>query len=155
MRLGAEINSWLHLCRTTGDVPGVIPKLAHLVSDVKDYSWSMAYPAITTGITCASHALWQQTRPWDVYRLEEEAAEYSLKGGDIYVSPRRGDWPVYDPATRTYKDASDYKRQAGQEPDTRESLLDLSREDAWSLSIVRVFNDLKQDPFVVVTRFVL
>ena len=53
---------------------------------------------------------------------------------------------------RIYVDASDYKRQADQAPDPRESLLDLPREDAWSLSIVRVFHDLKQDLVVVVTR---
>ena len=86
-----------------------------------------------------------------MYTLEG-AGEYTLTGSNIYVSPRRYRWPVYDPVTRTYVDASDYRRQAGQEPDTRESLLDLSREDAWSLSIVRVFHDLKQDLVVVVTR---
>ena len=155
MRIGAEINSWLQVCTTIGDVPGVIPKLAHLVSDVKDYSWSMAYPAIPNGINCSHHALWQQSCPWEVHELEEQSVQYSLKGSEIYVSPRRRDWPVYDPATEAYTDASDYRRQAGQEPDTRESLLDLPQKDAWDLSIVRVFNDLKQDPFVVVTRFVL
>jgi len=154
MPIGAEIKSGLHVCMTVGDVPGVIPKLAHLVSDVKDYSWSMAYPAIPNGINCSHHALWQQSCPREVHELEEQP-EYSLKGSEIYVSPRRRDWPVYDPATEAYTDASDYKRQAGQEPDTRESLLDLPQKDAWDLSIVRVFNDLKQDPFVVVTRFVL
>ena len=104
----------------------------------------MAYPAIPNGITCAHTAFWKQACPYEVHRLEQ-ADEFTLTGNNIYVSPRRCDWPVYDPATRSYVDASDYRRQADDEPDTRESLLDLSREDAWSLSIVRVFQDLKQD----------
>ena len=131
---------------------GVSPKLIQLVSDIKDYSWSLAYPAMPSGISCAHKALWQQECAYEVFKLEEPGREYTLTGSNIYVSPRRYHWPVYDPVTRTYVDASDYRRQAGQEPDTRESLLDLPREDAWSLSIVRVFHDLKQDLVIIVTR---
>ena len=133
------------------DVPGASPKWIDVVSDIKDYSWSLAYPAIPTGITCSHKALWQASCAHEVHTLET-ALEFSKTGSEIYVSPSRHHWPVYDPVSRSYVDASDYKRQANQAPDPRESLLDLPREDAWSLSIVRVFHDLKQDLVVVVTR---
>ena len=127
------------------------PKWIDVVSDIKDYSWSLAYPAIPTGITCSHKALWQGSCAHEVHTLET-ALEFSKTGSEIYVSPSRHHWPVYDPVSRSYVDASDYKRQANQAPDPRESLLDLPREEAWSLSIVRVFHDLKQDLVVVVTR---
>ena len=104
----------------------------------------MPYPAIKNGITCASHALWQQKCPMEVCQLAD-ADENSLKGCDVYVSPQKHHWPVYDPVTMAYVDASDYQQREGDEADARESLRELSREEAWSLSIVRVFMDLKQD----------
>ena len=77
-----------------------------------------------------------------------------LKGGDIYVSPQRHHWPVYDADANEYVDSKDYlvpgdkfyrKEDHDGTPETRESMLDLSREQAWALAPVRIFMDLKQE----------
>jgi hypothetical protein len=109
---------------------------------------------MSRGLTCASHALWQQHCPEQPYEIEDEEKPLRrFKGSQVYVSPERRHWPVYDPAVYDPA-AGDYGAYVNHEhyldPDstveeTRESLLDLSREEAWALAPIRIFMDLKQE----------
>ena len=139
----ARLLSWA-VCQTCGRRDAALWRTPSL----KSGAWTITYPDVSAGITCSSHALWQQKCPKEPWFLET-AEELTLTGGDIYVSPQRRHWPVYDPALCIYKDASNYKPVEGDvasnTPDPLESLLDLSRDEAWALAPVRIFMDLKQE----------
>ena len=52
-------------------------------------------------------------------------------------------WPVWNPTSNVYVDADNYIDENVRE--TRESMLTLSREEAWSLAPIRVFVDWKHE----------
>ena len=94
----------------------------------------------------------QQKCPQKVHILEDYLTNMlsgtnddmpKLKGTDCYVVPERRHWPVWDPVEKAYVNAINYIEDV--ECDTRESLLNLSRKEAWSLAPIRIFNDLKQE----------
>jgi len=68
-----------------------------------------------------------------------------LKSRDVYVCPQRHHWPVFDAEECKYVDALDYKQLPGDPVDDRESMLDLSRQEAWALAPVLIFMDLVQE----------
>ena len=77
-------------------------------------------------------------------RKEGEAAEVpKLRGSDCYVVPALRHWPVWSPTENVYVDAAIYVVDDARE--TRESMLTLSREEAWSLAPIRVFVDWKHE----------
>ena len=57
---------------------------------------------------------------------------------EAYICPRRTDWPVYDPALGEFVTCS------GQDDD-RESMLELSAEEAAPLQLAEVYVDFKRE----------
>ena len=107
----------------------------------------MIYPDMSKGVTCKSHALWQTQCPEQPYEIEATGPDKPpnrFKGSQVYVSPERRHWPVYDPTAGKYVDHAHYPNPSTEE-ETRESLLDLSRDEAWALAPIRIFVDLKQE----------
>ena len=97
---------------------------------------------------------WQQKCPQSVPILEgyldalheggERAAEMpKLRGSGCYVVPALRHWPVWSPTENVYVDAANYVVDDARE--TRESMLTLSREEAWSLAPIRISVDTKQE----------
>ena len=118
-------------------------------------TWQLTYPDMSKGITCASHALWQTKCPEQPYEIEATGPGKPLhrfKGSQVYVSPERRHWPVYDPTAGKYVDHAHYKGDASTVEETRESLLDLSRKESWALAPIRIFMDLKQEQVCILTR---
>ena len=66
-----------------------------------------------------------------------------LKGSDCYVVPALRHWPVWDPIKGAYEDAVNYREESLVE--TRESLLNLTRDEAWSLAPIRIFLDANKE----------
>ena len=66
-----------------------------------------------------------------------------LRGSDCYVVPALRHWPVWNPEENAYIDAANYGDDNARE--SKESMLALSRAEAWSLAPVRVFIDTKQE----------
>ena len=118
-------------------------------------TWQLTYPDMSKGITCASHALWQTKCPEQPYEIEATGPEKPLhrfKGSQVYVSPERRHWPVYDPTTAQYVDHAHYNDHASTVEETREYLLDQTREESWALSPIRIFMDLKEEQVCILTR---
>jgi hypothetical protein len=128
---------------------------------------------MSKGLTCASHALWQTQCPKQPYEIEATGPDKPpnrFKGSQIYVSPERRHWPVYDPTAGKYVDHAHYPPvydpTAGKyvdhahypntstDEETRESLLDLSRKEAWALAPIRIFMDVQQEQPCISTRIV-
>ena len=66
-----------------------------------------------------------------------------LRGSDCFVVPALRHWPVWSPNENAYIDAANYEDDTARE--SKESMLALSRAEAWSLAPVRVFIDTKQE----------
>ena len=112
-------------------------------------TWQLIYPDISNGCTCAHHAFWQQSCPKQPYEIEDSLMPLRrFKGKEVYVSPERRHWPVYNPATGDngeYVNHGHYKNVDSTVEETRESLLNLSKEEAWALAPIRIFIDMKPE----------
>lgn len=107
-------------------------------------SWQLACPDMRNGLDCTSHALWQQRCAKEAWALCDVALPTkSLQSWDTYISPRKHHWPVYDEDNDRFVDGANFENPTVSEG--RGSLLELSCEEAWSLSIVRVSMDLRQE----------
>ena len=117
-------------------------------------TWNVIYPDMSNGLTCKSHALWQVECPKKPYEIDppKDKPQIRFKGSEIFVSPERRHWPVYNPKTQMYEDHAHYREDDRTDEETKESLLDLSRTEAWALAPIRIFMDLHQEQPCVSTR---